>query len=128
MILYEILELFNNSQELIEVLGISEEDPKIYPFGTEHIQECIIYKFIPITSDGIKEQNRLELTIITVDDLRGLSILETVKSILLTRGDTQKTSNILEVSLNGGGTLENLETGTIHRSAFFIVKNRIRKD
>lgn len=125
MILDEIIELLKNDEALSTFLNISEYDPKIYPFNTSVVQDCIVYKFIPLTSDGIKEQNRMEITAISRDMDRGLKILDLVKSALITIGDEPKTKNILEVSLNGGGTpMENETTGTVHIKANFIVKNR----
>lgn len=116
MILDELL-------NLIKPLGYP-----IYPFGTETTEDCIVYNFIPITSDKIKEQNRIEITVISRSMEKGLKILTEVKEVLLTFGDNQKTNNILEITLNGGGSLENLGTNTFHFKAFFIVKNRYRKD
>lgn len=100
----------------------------LYPFGSDIIEDCIVYNFVPLTSDKIKEQNRLEITVISKDIETGLIILEKIKGLLLTLGDNKLTDDILEISLNGGGSLENLETNTFHFKAFFIVKNRYRKD
>lgn len=116
MILNEIL-------KLLEPLG--------YPlraFGTEIIEDCVVYSFVPVSSDCIKEVNRLEITVISKDMQQGLNILEEVKKALLTFGDEQKTDNILEVVLNGGGSLENLETDTVHFKAFFVIKSKYRKE
>lgn len=99
----------------------------VKPYGSEKIEDCIIYNFVPLTSDKIKEQSRLEITVITKSMGDGLEILEGVKEILLTRGDEQLTDNILNVALNGGGSLENLETNTFHFKANFIVLSRYRK-
>lgn len=126
MVLDELLELLQSDDKLKELLGVTEEDPKIYAFGVDEIRDCIVYKLIPQTSDGVKEQSRFEVTIITQDMGLGLEVLEQVKTILLTIGDQTKTTNILEISLNGGGCLENIETNTIHHKAYFIIKSRRR--
>lgn len=99
----------------------------LYPFGASEISNCIVYNFVPITSDKIKEQNRLEITIISLNIETGLKILSEVKEALLTFGDNKLNNDILEVTLNGGGSLENLETNTFHFKANFIIKNRYRK-
>ena len=125
MILDEILDLLKSNTELKSYLKITNRDPKIYPFGTCKVQDCITYKFSNLTSDGVKEQNRFSVTIISKDMARAYKILELTKNALLTVGDEAKTNNILEISLNGGGDpMENLETGTVHIKAIFIVKNR----
>jgi hypothetical protein len=99
----------------------------VRPFATEIIEDCIIYNFIPLTSDKVKEQNRLEITVISKSMTNGLKILSEVKEALLTFGDKPLSNNILEIALNGGGSLENLETNTFHFKAYFIVKSRYRK-
>lgn len=134
MIIQELLQLLMTYEPLVTLLKINEEkvnghgkkylDPKIYPFATEEIQDCITCKFVPLVSDGVKEQSRLELTCISQDMLRAIQILETVKACLLTVGDTQKTDAITEISLNGGSSpLENETTGTVHIKAHFTIKN-----
>lgn len=126
MLIDEVLCLMKTNDALKALLNVTDDDPKIYPFGADSVKDCIVYKLIPQTDDGIKEQSRLEITIITHDIGLGLNILEALKNILVTVGDMPKTSNILEISLNGGGCLENLETNTIHHKAYFIIKSRRR--
>lgn len=99
----------------------------VRPYGTELIRDCIVYNFVPIKSDKIKEQNKLEITVISDSMASGLKILSEVKEALLTFGDTPLSDNILEVTLNGGGSLENLETDTFHFKAYFIVENKYRR-
>ena len=100
----------------------------IYPFGTEKIENCIIYNLIPISSNKIIEENRLEITVISLDMETGLKIVEKIKQELITLGDKPLTNNILTINLNGGGSLENLETNTFHFKVFFNVKSRYRKE
>ena len=117
MILDELL-------ELIKLLGYP-----VCPFGAEKSKgDCIVYNLIPLMSDMVKEQNRFEVTIISSDFVKGVKMLEEVKATLLTFGDIPKSDSILEINLNGGGSLENLETNTFHFKAFFIVKSRYRKE
>lgn len=97
-------------------------------FGTDSLRDCIVYQYIPLLSDGIKEQGRLETTIITQDMDKAYRLLEKLKEALLTVGDERKTNSIYEIFHNGGGCLENAETNTIHLKANFTVKSRVRKD
>lgn len=100
----------------------------IHPFGTEIIENCIVYNLIPISSNKIIEQSRLEITVIALAMETGLKMIEDIKGVLLTLGDNSLTNNILEIILNGGGSLENLETNTFHFKAFFNIKSRYRKE
>lgn len=100
----------------------------VYLFCTNEIAECILYNFVPLTSDGIKEQGRLEVTIIAFSMEKAQEMLKKVKEVLLTVGDQPKTNTILEIALNGGGCMENIDTATIHLKAFFSVKSRYRED
>lgn len=124
MILEELIDLLKNDVALATFLKITNKDPKIYPFGTSIIQDCIVYNFTNLSSDKIKEQNRFTVTCISKDMTRVLKMMQLVKDCLLTLGDNQRTNKITEISLNGGSEpMENLETGTIHIKANFIVKN-----
>ena len=100
----------------------------VKPFGTDTIEDCILYKLIPLNNDGVIEQDRLEITAISTDLLKAQQIIDKVKDALLTIGDAKFNNEILEISLNGGGSLENLDTGTYHLKAYFIIQTRYRKD
>lgn len=134
MVLDELLNLLSEDTALVDFLKIGEiktdakgntyKDPKIYPFGTQVIQDCIWYNFTNLSSDKLKEQNRFSVTCISQDIGRALQMMKLVKDCLLTLGDEQRTNDILAISLNGGSDpMENIETGTIHIKANFIVKN-----
>lgn len=101
---------------------------KIYPFGAPKAEDCIVYNFVPLINDGVKEQSRLEITVISKSMSKAYEMLGKTEAKLLTVGDEKFNNDILEISLSGGGSLENLETETIHLKAYFIVKNRYRKD
>lgn len=100
----------------------------VKPFGTEDIEDTILYKFYPVSNDGVVSQDRLEITVISQDLKQGYTILDKVKQSLLTVGDNQFNEDILTISLNGGGALENLSTNTYHLKAYFIVTTRFRKE
>ena len=97
---------------------------KIYPFGTDKIEDCVIYSLIPISSNKVIEQNRLEITVICLDIGIGLQMIENIKQILITLGDNGLNNNMLSIELNGGGSLENVETNTFHFKAFFNIKSK----
>ena len=51
-------------------------------------------------------------------------MIENIKQILITLGDNGLNNNILSIELNGGGSLENVETNTFHFKAFFNIKSK----
>lgn len=119
-----IINVLKEDAKLKALLKGTLTDSRIYPFGTTRIQNCIVYKNIPVTNDGIKAQYRLEITVIALDMGIGEAILERVKEILITVADTKKHNKILNCSLSGGGVLENLESDTYHYKANFIYTTR----
>lgn len=115
----------NILDEIIEKLKIVG-----YPFyhlGTEKIEDCIIYKLEQISSDKIKEQYKLSLNIIALSFEKGLKMQDKIKDIFLTFGDNVASVSIMEISLNGGGIMENLETDTYHFKLYFILKTRYKR-
>ncbi|MHC1750733.1 MAG: hypothetical protein AB9856_20870 [Cellulosilyticaceae bacterium] len=121
MILDEILELLKNDIELKELLKPTMKDSKIHMFSAT---QGINYKWVQLTSDGIKTQSRLEITAIHADFETATKIVERVKKILLTIGDTPLSSRVLSIAQNGGGCLENPDTHDINLLCFFIVKSK----
>lgn len=121
MILDEILEVLINDAELKVLLKPTVRDNKIHMFGTT---EGIAYKWVPLTSNGIKGQYRLEITAINQDYEVADNIVKRVKKLLLTTGDTPFSNRLLSISQNGGGIIENPDTHDINLSCFFVVKSR----
>lgn len=97
---------------------------KMKPFGTNKVEECICYKYYPALDNGCLSQSRLELRIITFTVERAETIKKQVNGALLNVGDTGKIPGVTDISLNGGGTMEDLETGTIHTQMNYILKMR----
>lgn len=87
---------------------------------------CTVYKFIPLMSDGIKGQSRLEILVNDIKYENALTRLEQIKGLLLTVGAQQKTNNLLEIALNGGGYYFNKDTKTHCFKAIFSIKNKER--
>lgn len=123
-----IINILKQDEELKALLKASILDSKIYPLGTDQIQDCIVYKNVPVTDDGIKAQYRLEITVIALSLGIGEQILERIKEVLITIADTKKHSKILNCSLNGGGLLENLESNTYHYKAYFNYTTKKESD
>lgn len=126
MILDDILQRLEDDTELKLLLNSSSNNTGIYLNKTDKT-DSIVYRFINLSSDGIKEQNRLEISCLSQDYLKVNNILERVKEILLTVGDNQFNNDVLEIALNGGGYLFDEDTNNHIIKAFFIVKNRYRR-
>ena len=122
-LLDELLELLRGNANLKIMLESSEDDDKIYPFSTNIIQDCIVYKLKPITAGEIIEQSRFEITCISTDVFKAYEILEEVKKSLITFGDEMKTDHIIEISQSGGSDPMETDVGTYHVFGFFSVKN-----
>lgn len=126
MILDDILQRLEDDTELKLLLKSSPNNTGIYLNKTDKT-DSITYRFINLTSDRIKEQNRLEISCLSQDYLKVNAILERVKEILLTVGDEQFNNDVLEIALNGGGYLFDEDAKNHIVKAFFIVKNRYRR-
>lgn len=120
----EIIKLLTDDTTLKTKLGATTGDTHIYPLYTMNNNECIIYKHVPVSDDGIKTIDRLEITIIASTYAKTLEIEECVKSILLTIGDTPLNTLILEVELNGGGALYDGQRDKVHRILFLNILYR----
>ena len=98
----------------------------IYAFGTEYIKDCIVYNLVPVESNKIVEQHRLELTIIALSYEKGFKMVEEIKDTLITLGAEGK-GKILKIEQNGGGMLFNESTKTYHFKLNFTVKSRYER-
>ena len=120
----EIISLLSADSTIKTLLGAITGDTRIYPLETKSLNDCIIYKHIPVSDDGIKTIDRLEITIIASTYAKSLQIEDRVKSILLTKGDTPLNTSILEIELNGGGALYDGERNKVHRILFLNILYR----
>lgn len=114
---------------LEEVLQLLRQDSvtgavRIEPYFIKGFDDGIIYTFTPLTDDGIKRTDRLEIHIVSNSLETLFSIDAAVRKILLTVGDEPLTANILKVNVNGGGTMEDAATGLKHLiTYYYIVSN-----
>ncbi|HCT64462.1 MAG TPA: hypothetical protein DIC60_04210 [Lachnospiraceae bacterium] len=126
MILDDILQRLEDDTELKSLLNSTSNNTGIYLNKTDK-SDSITYRFINLSSDGIKEQNRLEINCLSLNYIKANQILDRVKAILLTFGDEQFNNDVLEIALNGGGYLFDDDTKNHIVKAFFIVKNKFRR-
>ena len=115
--------------ELIQVMLEDEELKKlvgshIYPTHTDYLGDCVLYSFHTTLSDKITEQCRLQITIIAGTISKTAQIEERIKYLILTFGDNPLTNDILQVELNGGGTLYDNDRMKQHRILYFDILKR----
>lgn len=125
MMLNEILNILKADSELYSLLGANVKDSHIY-MNNGKADTCISYKYSSITSDGIKVQSKLEINCISPDYAKAESIFNRVKQLLITVGNRQLNNDILNVALNGGGSLYIEETKQHIIKAYFILTIRER--
>ncbi|KAF5056420.1 hypothetical protein DSECCO2_367460 [anaerobic digester metagenome] len=123
--LNEILNVLKADSELYSLLGDTVKDSHIY-MNRGKTDTCISYKYSIISSDGIKAQSKLEVNCISPDYAKAESILDRVKQLLITIGNRQLNNDILNVALNGGGSLYIEETKQHIIKAYFILTIRER--
>ena len=103
--------------ELDNVLSVP-----LLPFETNKIQDCVCYKYYCDGDNGAVAQYRLELRIISKTVARATDIRNEILQALVTVADNEKLG-YKSCELNGGGTLQDADTNTIHTLLYFdIVK------
>lgn len=118
-VLVTILGKLNSNANLKAIVS------SINPFGVTDINKAY-YKYINLTSDKVIGQARFEFTVVCDNYINSLKGIAEAKRSLLTLGDEMLDNNILNVTLNGGGSLRDLDTNTYHESAFFTITYKER--
>ena len=99
-----------------------------YYFHSADVSEapCVVYEMNSPASDGIKENARLTLQIITPGTgensiVKSLEIQKDINNNILTKGDNKLTNNIISVVQNGGGLIPNKTTNTLHNILYYNI-------
>lgn len=108
--------------EIINALAAATSLP-IKPFGTDNIEDCICYSSYTLSDKGTVRQDKLELRLITKSLADAERLKPIILSTLVTVGDNKKL-NYLGCELNGGGTLRDEATGTIHTLLIFTITRK----
>lgn len=95
----------------------------VKPFGTDSSKDCIIYRWSCQRDDGCLAQYRLELRLITKTVKAAQQNEKKIRRALVDLGDTHRLTGA-SIEQNGGGTLRDDGTGTIHTLFYFDVKTR----
>lgn len=117
----QILNKLKSDERLCELLKPTPTDSKIHMFGTS---EGVAYKWVTLTDDGVKQQHRLEITVIDKSYGKCTLISKRIQDILLTVGDKTFNNDILTIEQNGGGVLQQEDTGYIYVKSYFTIKTR----
>ena len=96
----------------------------IYLAPTSYLGECIVYQWLPVSSDRIKRLDKLEINIITETQSKGFKIEKRLKELLLTLGDKPLMDGIQDCNLNGGGNLFDYERQKNHRILYFYILSK----
>lgn len=96
-------------------------DIPINPYNQNGKQKGIVYNFTPLTDNKIVRTERLEIHIIADTINEAWDIDEQVRHILLTIGDEALVEGIHKVEINGGGSLEDVATGTKHIITYYYI-------
>ena len=117
MVLEQVVSLMRNDAKLAEML----QGNHIYATPSIYLGNSIVYDWIPVSSDKIIGTYKLEVQIITDTMLQGAAIESRLKELLLTFGDEPLTNDILQVWINGGGSLYDEERQKLHKIIYFYI-------
>lgn len=120
----EVIRELESNKILLQLLGATAHDTHIYATHTNHLDNCLIYSSYTTGADKITLITRLTITIVA-DNLSLTNSLEReVKRTIITLADNQLTNNILQVALNGGGTIYDYDRKKHHTNLYFTIISR----
>lgn len=113
-------------QKILNVIdGVISIPLKAY--YTDKVEECVIYRYNTVLNDGVTAQNKLEVRIMTYTIAKAETIQNAINNALINIGDNIKIDNILDIKLNGGGTLYDGSTKMYHYIINYTVKKKVGK-
>lgn len=116
----DLLAVLRANSKLTDLLG----GEHIYAKHTDYLGNCVIYDDYTTAANKITENTRLTITLVA-DRLSLIhSLAEEVKDSLLTLADNRLTNSILQVELNGGGSLYDYDRQKHHRTLYFTIISR----
>ena len=121
----EVLGILKADAVLTSLLGTTLDDSHIYPYRTskDRANNVIVYTFSPVSDEDAKRVDRLEIRIISSELDKAKAIDSRVRQLLKTIGDTAN-GIMLNVVLNGGGSLEDTATSLYHIISYYYVTYR----
>ena len=113
MIQEQMIQILRNNKNLAAI--------PIEPFSAELCKNGIVYTFTPLTDNNLVRTDKLEIHIFSDSLSTAWTIDKEVRNTLLTTGDEPLAVGIHQVEINGGGTLEDTATGTIHVITYYYI-------
>lgn len=119
MVLNKLIGRLKANEALTAFIG-----SRIEPYYIEGFEDGIIYSLTPLSDNGIVRTDRLEIHIVAAQMATLHAIDNIVRNILLTIGDEPLEDDVLQVALNGGGTMEDLATNTKHLITYYTIVSK----
>ena len=105
-------------KKIISALQTATNLP-VNPVFTTKLENQIVYNHYPVSDNGAKSQQRLELRLITKTYSEAESYRKMIIGALVPVGDNILIDGITACELNGGGSLYEGETKTYHTLLYF---------
>lgn len=116
----DLLAVLRTNSKLTTLLG----GEHIYAKHTDYLGNCVIYDDYTTAANKITENTRLTITLVADRLSLVHSLAKEVKDSILTLADGQLTNTILQVELNGGGSLYDYDRQKHHRTLYFTIISR----
>lgn len=111
-------------EKIISLLREKFPQMSIEPFFQEGYSKGMVYSCSPLSDDGIVRRDKLEIHLID-NNLKTLCETDNaIRKELLTIADETLTNEILQISINGGGTMEDLITNTYHLITYYNIVSK----
>lgn len=95
----------------------------VYSYGTTRVEDCVLYEYTCISDNGAVAQDKLTLHVIARDPQACKEASWKIMHALVTCGDEEKLG-AKSIVLNGGGTLKDYTTNTVHEYMYFYITRR----
>ena len=93
------------------------------PLNTSHLGTSIVYKFMSLLDDGVKKQDKFEVSIISMnlEEIESLDLA--IRKGILKAGEN-KHNNYLKAEIIGGGLLQNSDNDFIEKLLIYNITTR----
>ena len=117
----EVIQRLLNDVDLQNLTG-----GQIRRFGDLPLGKGLVYEFSTVSSNGVVANDRLTITAVSYSINDSITILDRVKKILITIGDTPFSQSVKKIVQNGGGSAKNAVNGKemFHFTAIFYITRR----